>query len=53
MARAIKAALKADRIEQVQKIGEEIMGHLVKGDANEAWYSASGWYKPPGERQSK
>lgn len=53
MARAIKASLKADRVERARKVVEEIMGHLAKGDAKEAWRCSSGWYKPPGEMQSK
>ena len=53
LGRAIKSSLKADRIERARKVGEEIMGHLAKGDAKEAWRCASGWYKPPGEIQAK
>ena len=49
MGRQIKATLKVDRIERARKVREEIMGHLAKGDAKEAWCCASEWYKPPWE----
>ena len=53
MGRQIKAALKGDRIEQAHKVGDEIMGHLAKGNAKEVWHCVSGWYNPPGEMQAK
>ena len=51
--RQIKAALKADRIEQTRRTGEALMGSLTSGIIKEVWRTLQGWYRKAGETAPK
>ena len=51
--RAIKAALKADRVERTRRAGEAVMGHLASGEVKEAWRTLRGWYRKAEDQAPK
>ena len=45
LTRRIRAALKGDQVERARRAGEEVMGHLARGNSREAWRTLIGWYR--------